>query len=127
MSAQPDEELELVYGRASLSSGLLEGARGGASTAELMKPLDNLTAAAPELLQVDAGLDFSTLFASLGSRERTCAFQELTLISAQHVYVVQRDRAAPETGRVAVTRHARKLGLLLSVIRRHLSARDPNP
>jgi hypothetical protein len=121
MSSARDDEHELAHGRVSLRAGALQGGARGA----LAEPLENLAAAAAELLQAGSELHFSALFATLGSREQSAVFRELTLISPERVYVVQRDLARPETALVAVSPHAGKLGLLLSKIRARLTHQEP--
>jgi hypothetical protein len=85
--------------------------------------LGGLSAHAPELFG-EAVVDWPALFTRLGSPAPGEGFRELVLVSAGHVYVIERLEKQPHVALAAVGLAGEGLGLVLSSVHGKLAELD---
>lgn len=106
----------LVSAVADIRLGTLMSAPGDAESSAL---LWELAAAAPELFATDR-ISWDVVFGRLHSQAALQGFQELVLVSSQHVHIVLRSTQDPFIALVGVAPRTQNVGLVLSEARARL-------
>src|SRR5262245_43422897 len=113
------EATAVLYALVSLRTGSVRVLEAGSST-----PLAAALEHAPALFGTGKGVDWPGLFARLSSTVDGQGFRELVLISAGHVYVIERLTHQPDQALVAVTPAGGGLGLVLAGVHEQLARLD---
>lgn len=101
---------------------LRTGALTSATSKDQAPQLEDLAAAAQELLGTGDYTLLSELFTRHGSDRSDTQFADVVILSGRGSYVVKRSSDEPERALVAVSTTSGRLGLVLSTVRARLKA-----